>query len=105
MEGNMNEYEFMRLFEDMKKDYYSFKGYMALFDFYNDLEDYKVDVLAICCEVSEYDKDELINTYDYLLNKDDYEDKEGFLEALTEDIGNKTTLIKLDNDNYLVWKF
>ena len=107
----INVYDFEQKFKNMDRDYYSLDGYQALFDYYDELEDFSLDVIAICCEVSEYTEEELIKDYGYKLDKDDYKDEEGFLitgdymEDLKQKLQDNTMFIELDNGNFLVWAF
>lgn len=105
MKQEINEYEFAQAFKDYDRDYYSYEGYQALYDYYNEFEDFDLDVIAICCDVSEYDKEELLNDYEYLVDHEEDEDKEDYLNILIEHLEMNTTIIKLDNGSYLVWEF
>ena len=37
---------------------FSYEALEALFDFYDELEDFELDVIAICCEWTEYENEE-----------------------------------------------
>ena len=56
----VNEWEFIRAFEDMgRKDQFSREGLRELFDYICDCsrdtgEDVELDVIALCCEWTEY---------------------------------------------------
>ncbi len=91
------------------------KGYQALYDYYDDFD---LDVIAICCDVTEYEEDEIITDFAYLVGtleefKEDYKDiydneeefKEEFLNEIVKELENKSHIIKLDNGSYLVWEF
>ena len=117
MKKEINLYEFTREFEEMNRDYYSLEGYEALFEYYEEFPDFNLDVIAICCDVSEYDEDELINDYSHLINfkefkeenKDVYtteeEMQEEYLNALVEELEHNTQVIKLNNGSFLVWEY
>ena len=116
MKQEINAYQFEQAFKDMNRDYYSYEGYQALYDYYDEFEDFSLDVIAICCDVSEYDEEELINDYGYLLTFEEWKEEAGYtdededaqeeyLKALVSVISDSTYLIELDNGSYLVWSF
>ena len=48
--------QFMDAFRDAgRKDQFSYDGLQALFEYYNDFEDYELDVVGICVEWTEYE--------------------------------------------------
>ena len=107
--------EFIREFEEYNRDYYSYEGYEELYNYYEETENFELDIIAICCDVSEYEEQELITDYGYLLpfedwkeqndlNKD-YEEIDTYLEELMEELEQHTHIIKLENSSYLVWSF
>jgi hypothetical protein len=66
-------------------DNFSYDGLRLLFDYLEELEDetgdqIELDTCAICCDFSEYDKDELVNEFGDQLHLDEEE-----LAELTED--------------------
>ena len=102
---------FISRFEDYKRvetpenknGNFSYKGLRALFEFLEETTEeenpYKLDVIALCCEYSEYkNATEFLNDYPTDLKKDDYEEIEDFWNAVEEEINNKTTLIKFGDD-------
>ena len=117
MKKEINVYEFAQEFKEMNRDYFSYEGYEALFEYYDDFEDFNLDVIAICCDVSEYGEEELKENYKHLLsfdgfkeeNKDIYtteeELNEEYLNALVEELEQNTTIIRLSNGSFLVWEY
>jgi len=75
---NVNWWDFRNSFKDSRADSFSSEGLYALYNYFNDLsedigEDIELDVIAICCDFTEYDSLEEaleqyddINTYDQL---------------------------------------
>ena len=61
MKSTINLYDFRRGFEDYdRKDQFSYEGQEALFDYLEQFEDdtgeeVEFDVIALCCEYTEYD--------------------------------------------------
>lgn len=96
--------EFIEEFKEMGRDYYSHNGYEELFNYYDEFEDFDLDVIAICCDVNEYDMDELIENYGYLLEQDELDD-EDYLNELVKYVERRTSLRRLNNGSYLVWCF
>jgi hypothetical protein len=82
-----------------REDQFSYKGLISLFDYFEMLEedtDQKIefDVIAICCEYSEYD-----SLKDF---QNDYGDEYKSLE----DIEDNTSLIKIeDTEGFIVQQF
>lgn len=118
MKVEINLNDFIREFKDSDRDCYSYEGYQKIFNYYEEFEDFDFDVIAVCCDVSEYTEEELLKDYSYLIgdfkkwveyNKDIYtteeEQKEEFLNELLQEMEKHTTIIKLENDNFLVWNF
>jgi len=109
----------MDAFRKMDRDYYSYEGYQALFDWYEELDpDYELDVIAICCDWTEYTPEELENDYNNILNFDEWkkenidpddlcaeeEIKEEYIKELVSELEQHTTVIELSN-TYLVLAF
>lgn len=92
MINTINKYEFSDAFHKMGRgDQFSYEGLIALFDYLEMLEDdigepIELDVIALCCEYSEYD-----NLKEF---QNDYGDE---YESL-DDIENDTTLIKIEGE-------
>ncbi len=100
MINTINKYEFSDAFQKMGRGkQFSYEGLDALFDYLEMLEDdigeqIELDVIALCCEYSEYD-----NLKEF---QNDYGDE---YESL-EDIENTTTLIKIeDEEGFIIQQF
>jgi hypothetical protein len=70
--------QFVDSFRDMnREDNFSYSGLCALYDWFEQMEEdtgspIELDVIAICCEFSEYeDIDEICNAYDDIDNLQD----------------------------------
>lgn len=116
MKMEINVYDFERMFKQMDRDYYSWEGYQALYEYYDEFEDFELDVVAICCEVTEYIPEDLKKDYGYVLSLEEFKEESGYteededlqeeyLKALVEEISNNTTVIELDNGSCLVWDY
>jgi hypothetical protein len=100
MIDKITKYSFLDAFYKMgREDQFSYKGLISLFDYFEMLEedtDQKIefDVIAICCEYSEYD-----SLKDF---QNDYGDEYKSLE----DIEDNTSLIKIeDTEGFIIQQF
>lgn len=51
--------QFMDAFENMGRgDQFSYEALEALFEYYNEMDDYELDVIEICCDWTEYESEE-----------------------------------------------
>ena len=118
----MDEYDMKEAFSDFGRDYYSLNGYRAILDYYNDIdENIELDVIAICCEWTEYgdnaacDFEDMKNDYGYLYPIDEYMqdyyiteedfDIDEYIDELIKVLECHTTVLKVSNGNYLVALF
>jgi len=67
--------QFTDAFRDMgRKDQFSYYGLKALFNYLEELEEYTLDVIALCCDYTEYDDiEEVINDYPDIKDLDQLE--------------------------------
>ena len=84
-------------------------------------EDMEVDVIAICCECTEYsdyatcDIDDMIGDYGYIYTKEEYLsdnditseefNQEDYIIELITRIEHRTTVLKLKNGGYIIFSF
>ena len=116
--GNALREEFI----NYNRDYYSLDGYDALLNFYDEIdENMEVDVIAICCECTEYSNyatcnlDALIGDYGYIYTKEEYMsdnditseefNQEDYIIELITRIEYRTTVLKLKNGGYIIFSF
>ena len=60
MKQSVNEYTFTEAFRKIRPENFSYSGLQALFEYFEQMEEsdgveIELDVIAICCEYSEYD--------------------------------------------------
>jgi len=101
---------------------FSYRGLRALFDYLENISDeenpYKLDVIALCCEFSEYKNlteylKDYSNTHDEQnfnkINDETIEETdEEFKQRIEEEISEKTSLIKFDediNEGFIIQQF
>ena len=94
----IDEYDFIRAFEQVRPDNFSRAGLSALYDYFEQLEEdignpIELDVIAICCEYSEYESLEEFQE-DY---GDDYQS--------IDEIEQVTTVISVDDDGFIILQF
>ena len=100
MKQIITESQFINAFKswDTYKNKFSYEGLKALFEWFEELEndigeEMELDVVAICCDFTEY---ESLKEYN-----EDY-DKE--YEEIDE-IADDTTLIKIDDERFIIQQY
>ena len=83
MKQTISSYQFRRAFEDIRPDNFSYEALGALFEYYEEYErdsgeETELDVIAICCDWTEYSNIELIREY---LPASDYEPSDDITDA------------------------
>ena len=102
MKQSVNEYDFIDAFRNyfggQYKTNFSYEGLKALFEWFEELEndtgeEMELDVIAICCDFSEYES---------LKEYNEYYDKE-YKEI--DEIADDTTLIKIDDERFIIQQY
>ena len=94
MKQTINEYEFVKAFDDYNRsDNFSVAGRNALYRYLCDLEEdcgiaIELDVIALCCEYCEYD------SFDELQEGHDVDDM--------DDLRDNTTVIDVDGGGIII---
>jgi len=95
----------------IRKENFTYEGKRALFDYLEEYEEstgetIELDIIALCCEYAEYkDVNEYLNDYDTDIDREEYEkndDPEGFEAAVLTEISEKTTLIMIDDNAFII---
>ena len=96
----LTKWQFQDAFRDMGRgEQFSIQGLNALYDYLDDLsesmgEPIELDVIALCCEYTEYDDlEELLEACDYI-------DAES-----VEDVLHYTEVIEVDGGGYIIRDF
>ncbi len=103
MYRTINQYEFRQAFKDMNRDYYSYEGYEALYDFLeevcsSDEKGFELDVIGICGDFTEYeDLEEFQSEY--------YDDVAGDKYKSIGEIEEETTVLRLSNGGFIIQVF
>ena len=66
--------EFCDYFRDIRPDNFSYQGLRILFDYFEDFEDFELDVIAICCDFAESDYQSIAEDYSIELDPEMDED-------------------------------
>tara|TARA_R110000824_G_scaffold67838_4_gene175679 strand:+ start:983 stop:1291 length:309 start_codon:yes stop_codon:yes gene_type:complete len=102
MKQSVSEYDFIDAFRNyfggQYKTNFSYEGLKALFEYFEEFEndtgeEMELDVIAICCDFSEYES---------LKEYNEYYDKE--YEEIDE-IADDTTLIKIDDERFIIQQY
>jgi len=99
MKQTINKYDFTKAFRKSNRaNQFSYSGLQALFDYLEGYEEdtgeeIELDIIAICCDYTEYENLEEFQK-DY---SDDYK--------TIEDIEEATTVIRIDDNSFIIQNF
>lgn len=91
----VNQSHFIDAFKSIRPDNFSYEGLKALYEYFDEIsedQNIELDVIAICCDFTEYKNFEEI--------KKDYSDIESI-----DDLLGQTTLIPVGDQGYIVQGF
>lgn len=95
--------DFLEEFEKYgRENQFSYEGKKALFDYLNELSDdigepIELDVIGICCDFTEYSSlEEFADAYGYTVGYD--------VDSI-DDIDYYTTVIKIDDESFIIQDF
>ena len=92
----INQADFISAFKSIRPDNFSYEGLKALYGYFEELSDdqyIEFDVIAICCDFTEYKNLEEFNR-DYGKNFSD-----------VEEIFDHTQVIMIDNEKFIIQNF
>lgn len=96
-----NGYQLEQLFKECgRENHFSYEGFNALYDYLDEYsdnvgEDFKVDVIALCCDFTEYsDWKELYDNYSYSYNNEEESWEDTDQEVFKEWVQDRTTVIE-----------
>ena len=98
MKVTINETQFIDKFMQLRPNNFSYDGLIALFEWLEQYEEdteteMELDVIAICCDFSEYDN-----------LKDFQQDYSKEYESI-EEIENETLVIPIDDESFIIQQF
>ena len=102
----INESEFISMFQNIRPENFSIPALRALFDYLTDLErdtgePMEFDVIALCVDWSEMDADEIRREYGHIDGISEAED----LDEMAEILNDETMVIPTNNDTLLIMGF
>lgn len=98
MKKTIDKHDFIEEFKAYgRMDGYSFDGLTAIFGYLEEMEsdtgeEMELDVIAICCDFSEYDEDGLKSDYGYIMD----ESEECEIEELISELRDRTTVVEFE---------
>ena len=109
MKEEITESEFIHRFETMNRgNNFTYEGRRKLFEYLTNLEEdtghiVELEIIAFCCDYNEYkDLKEYLGDYSTDLERKDYNSEEEYKEAVLEEISEKTTVIKIDEESFII---
>ena len=103
MKQTISIYDFRRAFERMdRKDQFSYEGLEALFNWYEEYEEdtgeeVELDVIALCCDFTEYENLEEFRR--------EYVNGNGCQYETLEDVQECTTVIDIEGGGFIIQQF
>jgi hypothetical protein len=96
----LDKYDLQKEFQEYDRDYYSLEGYEAMIDLFESIgENWELDVIALCCDFTEAELDDIRADYD--LSEEEYPDSDDVLDYLNY----RTYAVELDNGNIFYQSF
>jgi hypothetical protein len=109
MKTTVYKSDFIEAFQDVRPDQFSHAGLSALFDYFEECgQDIELDVIAICCEFTEYSSiQEFIADYgdNYIEPGDDEEEEEIDYKKTLDNIMYRTLVIDVDGESFIIQDF
>lgn len=103
--NEMNEISFAHELSSNKDNGFSYEGAKALYEYLDNSDiDFEFDAVALRCDFSEVDAGELVQDYGVEFSDEGLDDDEKLEEAI-EYISDRTTLIEVDDDTYIIQNF
>jgi hypothetical protein len=109
MKKTVYKSDFIEAFQDVRPDQFSHAGLSALYDYFEEFEEdtgkeIELDVIAICCEFTEYSS---IHDFvaDYGDSYVDYDEEEVDYEKTIDNIRDHTSVIDIDGESFIVQNF
>ena len=103
MKTNVTKSDFRDAFQKMDRmNGWSYEGLGALYDYLTEMEEdcgteIELDVIAYCCEYTEYAS---LGAF-----RDDYENADGDAYETINDIEERTSVIMIDDESFIIQQF
>lgn len=114
MMKEINEHEFIEEFNRFNRsENFTVAGRRALFNYFDEIEGFELDVIAICCEYEEYESvKDYLKAHSTDIDKEDFEfyddvkdREEEYLKAVLEEIQEKTMVIMVDDESFIIQSY
>ena len=108
MKQTINKDQFRHAFNECRPDQFSYEALGMLFDYFEEIdEDMELDVIAICCDFTENDFQEVANELDQdedeLTQECEGLDEDETAQLIAEKLEAKTTVLGVTSDNTIVY--
>ena len=103
-----NAWELKRRFEEANRDYFSLEACEAIINLFEETgTNTELDIIAICCDFTEAEPEDIYNDYDNIEEIAETKDEDGEIdtEKLMDALNYYTYAIELDNGNILYQNF
>jgi len=108
MKKTINLYDFREGFKNFNRgDNFTYSGLESLFEYLEELEEsigkeLDFDVIAICCDYSQYTIEELNQEYGYLLNGDELPEDTDDIDFWSDFLSDHTQVIQVPHEDSLI---
>ena len=93
---------FVRMFDEWNRsENFSYEARELLFDYYEEFDNFEMDVIGICCDWTEFHWTDIAREYNISL--DDCEDDEEKIEAIRDYLQDNTTVLELSDGETFVF--
>jgi hypothetical protein len=108
MKQTLNKDQFRFAFDQVRPNQFSYEALGMLFDYLEECdEDMELDVIAICCDFTEGDFQEVANELDddedELAQECEGLDEDETAQLIAEKLQDKTTVLGVTSDNTIVY--
>ena len=109
MKTTVNFSTFQTAFEQLRPNNFSYEGLTALFDYFEQYEaetdeELELDVIAICCEYSEYTLHDIARDYGYMDSFDLADDEKLTLEKALSFLDDNTQVVGVTGQGTIVFR-
>ena len=107
MKQTIDIYRFREAFQQMGRGkQFSYEAIGMIYEHYDEFPEMELDIIAICCEWSEYDWNELVNCYDHLSTMTKSEGLEWMQDnTVIFEVKDKDYISGITSTTYLVHAF
>ena len=98
----LSKYGFVRAFDEYNRsENFSYEARELLFDYYDEFDNFEMDVIGICCDWDELHWTDIAREYN--IDIDDCGDDEEKIEAIRDYLQDNTTVLELSDGETFVF--